>query len=297
MIIVLRRTAALVVAGVTGLAGLALAAPPALADSGAGSAAVTLLTGQAVPIDPAERTEAQETAYRDQINLLEAQGELTPSVMAEMGLSLLTPPSDAAPVTQAPPPPSSGGPITPQACSIGDAATSASAISVARPTIVLNGSSQNYILYATGRYQWATDKPYSACTGPVAVGGVDGFAVALNRSSTNRGLSFTGCNLYGSCAGNGYLEANSAYGGGWALQDYAGNALTADGPTHSGTLTYGFRLSSLSGCTQAFTKYGHSWNSTAVNGFSIGPWSIGVQWTSSSSNWTKSSQAGSYGSC
>jgi hypothetical protein len=139
--------------------------------------------------------------------------------------------------------------------------------------------------------------PYSSCANPVAVGGVDGFAIALNRSSINLGLSFTGCTWGGSCRSNGNLETNSSYGGGWALQDYAGNLNNAYGPTFSGTLTYGFRLASLSGCTQAFTKYGHTWDNTSVNGFSIGPWSIGIQWSSSSSNWTKSSQAGSYGSC
>jgi hypothetical protein len=298
--------------------------PASASPTVAGPDTVTLQSGEAVPINPDVRTDAQEAKYRDQINQLVAQDALTPDAMAQMGLQELPPSAtegSAVPVDDesasgdesavgdsgASGNDSSAGvsssvPADPDnvkalSCKVGDAATSASAITVSRPTIVFNGSSSGYVLYATAKYKWATDKPYSACTGPLAVGGVDGFAIALNRTSINRGLSFTGCNAFGKCASNGYLETNSSYGGGWAVHDYAGNVYNGDGPTHTGTLTYAFRLSSLSGCTQAFSKYGHDWNSTAVNGFGIGPWSISVQWTSSSSNWTKSSQAGSYGSC
>lgn len=45
------------------------------------TATVTLLDGQVVPLDPTKRTKAQETAYRDQVTLLDAQGRLTPSMM------------------------------------------------------------------------------------------------------------------------------------------------------------------------------------------------------------------------
>jgi len=289
--------AALVLAGVSVC--LPAGASAFAASTGAGAtvdtSAVTLLTGLVVPIDPTKRTKAQETAYRDQVSLLEAQGKLTPSMMTQMGLRRLTLPTGPAPATEAPAAVTDEPSASPMSCSVSNPQTSATAISLATPTIVLNGSSQGYEMYANASYTWSSP-PEAPSTCVVAVGGVDGFALALDISAINDGVSFWACNYWGLCGSNGYLETNSQYGGGWALQDYATSLLGgAWGPTYSGTLTYAFRFHGGLGCVQAFSKYAHDWNSTSINGFSIGPWSIGVQWSSSSSNWTRSSQAGRYG--
>lgn len=261
----------------------------------ADTATVTLLTGQVVPLDPTKRTSAQETAYRNQISQLHAQGKLTPSVMAQMGLRVLTPSSDAVSPTHAPMAPSTAKPsdFSPMACSIDNPQTSATAISLATPTIVLNGSSQGYIMYANASYKW-TSPPEAPSTCRVKVGGVDGFALTLDKAVVNLGVSFIGCNAFNKCASTGYLATNSQYGGGWAMQDWAGAITTGYSDTYSGTLTYAFRFNGGLQCVQAFSKYGHTWNSTSLTGFSIGPWSIGISWSSTSSNWEKSSQAGRY---
>jgi hypothetical protein len=44
------------------------------------------------------------------------------------------------------------------------------------------------------------------------------------------------------------------------------------------------------GTLQAFSKYGHDWASTTINGFSVGPWTLGLQWSSSSNRWERVSQ-------
>jgi hypothetical protein len=293
-----KRVAAAVVATAVWACLPALTASAATAGSAAAAdtATVKLQTGLIVSLDPSRRTAVQEKAYRDQISRLEAQGKLTPAVMTQMRLRQLTPATTSAAVTQArATAPAKASSLAAYGCSITNPQTSAAAISLAAPKITINYSSQNYIMYANASYKW-TSPPTAPSTCVMKVGGVDGFALALNRTSTNLGVSFWACNSYGKCGSNGYLETNSQYGGGWALQDYATSALLGSGDTYSGTLTYAFRVSG-GGCTQAFSKYGHDWNSTSVNGFSIGPWSIGVQWTSASSTWTKSSQAGSYGTC
>ncbi|WP_155373473.1 hypothetical protein [Catellatospora vulcania] len=257
---------------------------------------MNLLTGQAVPIDPTKRTKEQETAYRDQITLLSAQGKLTPAMMSQMGLRTLTVATGKTPVAQAPaaPPTAQGSGVSPMGCSITNPQTGAGAMSVPAPTIVFNGSSQGYQMYATATYKW-NSHPEAPSTCKVAVGGVDGIAVALDISVLNDGVSFIGCNIYNKCASTGYLETNGQYGAGWAFQDWATSTLLGGGDTYRGSLTFAFRFRGGLGCVQAFSRYGHSWDSTALNGFGIGPWSISAQWTSTSSNWGTSSQTGRYG--
>lgn len=273
----------------------AFAAGVGTVPSTAGTATVKLLTGEVVPTDPTKRSSTQETAYRNQIANLEAQGKLTPSMMTQMGLRLLTPPSGAVSATHelSAPATAPSSDVSPMACGIDNAQTSGTAMSLPTPTITLNGSSQGYIMYANASYRWAS--PLSApSTCVMAVGGVDGFAVALDQPVINLGVSFSACNANNLCGSSGYLQTNSQYGAGWAFQDYAASQLSGWGSTYSGTLTYAFRFQGGIGCIQAFSKYAHDWNSTSVNGFSIGPWSIGVSWSSSSSLWDKSSQGGKY---
>lgn len=281
------------------LGGLALAVPALSVSVTPGTRAPTndsgtvrLQTGQVVPLDWAERTKAQETAYRNQISRLSAQGKLTPSIMAQMGLRQLTPSAGMARAVPAPAAPrTKPGGITLTSCSISNAQTSGNAMSVPAPSIDFSSGSSGYIYYANASYTWKSP-PLAPSTCNVPVGGVDGFAVTLSKSAVNLGVSFYACNLYGKCGEPGYLETNSQYGGGWAFQDYADSAIAGYSNTYTATLTYSFRIK-LGTCVQAFSKYAHTWNSTAVNGFSIGPWSIGVQWSSSSANWTRASQAGS----
>jgi len=197
---------------------------------------------------------------------LDLRGELDAAALSRMGLTQLSKPVSHAPVkVAAATSKQAKSPSAVQSCSVTNAQTSATAISLTPPTIWLAGSSSDYRLYASAKYKW-TSPPAAGSTCRVKVGGPDGFAITLNKSVTNKGVTFYTCNSNNKCQ---YDDA------------YAGN------------ITYSFK-SSTTACVQAYSKYGHTWNSTSVNGFSIGPWSIGIQWSSSSNYWQKSSQSGSY---
>lgn len=265
-------------------------------------ATVKLGSGRIVSTDPTKRTNVEETAYRDEITRLEVEGKLDDTNMRRMGLQLLSAPSTAA----SPPaaatwgrlgsasPSTASTALLSAGCSITNAQTSASAMAVYAPKITVNYSSSGYVMYANSTFQWSSP-PAAPSTCQTDVGGNDGFAFAFNRAVTNLGVSFSACNSYGKCGSYGWLETNSQYRAGYSFQDKAGSVTVGYSPAYKGTITYAFRTGS--GCTQAFAKYAHTWSSTSVNGFSIGPSSIGVQWSTSSGFWQKSGQAGSYGTC
>ena len=264
---------------------------------------MTLTSGVVVSTDPDKRSAQEEKAYRDEIARLDTLGELDSEAQARMGLVAMSGENVAERASgssdldrRTSTPARAGAPAVALACSVNDAATSATDMTLYAPKIYVNYSSQGYIMYADSKFQWSSP-PASGSTCVVPVGGPDGFAFAFNKSVTNLGVSFYTCNYYNKCTYNyGWLETNGSYGAGYAFQDQAAAWPGGYGSAYKGTITYAFRTSTSS-CTQAFSKYAHTWNSTSVNGFSIGPWSIGVQWSSSSSQWLKSSQAGSYGSC
>jgi hypothetical protein len=270
--------------------GAAVASPQTAAPATGRQPMVALGTGLTVPVDPAHRSKAQEDAYRNEIARLDLLGKLDPSTLARMGLQRISNPAPTEHIVAA-----STAQLrrAPAACRIWDAATSAGGIALPAPTIWLNGSSQGYRLYASAKYKWTNppDGPFPCTT---AVGGPDGFAMSLSKSVVNKGVSFYTCSSVNKCQYTyGWLETNSSYGAGYAFQDRAGAALNGFFPAYSGSIVYAF-MANPSQCVQAFSKYGHTWNSTSVNGFSIGPWSIGVQWSSSAAHWQKASQSGSY---
>ncbi len=251
---------------------------------------ITLSNGVVVPFDADVRTSSEEEAFRKELSLLVTLDQLTSARMKEMGLSE---PAETLPkiaVTAKPSelllkvaePAAIGCRVTKPSSSAGD-------MNVSRPQIVKSGTK----LYAYARYNWK-NAPFSECPPNQAqIGGPDGLAITFNRSVTNKGVSFVGCNSYNKCGKTGWLETNNHYGAGWAFQDWGYASLYGYSPTYKGTLTYTLTTSSTK-CLQAFAKYGHSWNSTKLTGFSIGKSSIGISGNTSSSLWQKSSQAGSY---
>lgn len=251
---------------------------------------ITLSNGAVVPFNADVRTGSEEEAFRRELSLLVTLDQLTPEKMKEVGLSEPEETLPKIPVTAKPSelllnvaqPAAIGCRVTKPSSSAGD-------MNVSRPQIVKSGTK----IYAYARYNWK-NAPFSECPRNQAqIGGPDGLAITFNRAVTNKGVSFVGCNSYNKCGKTGWLETNSHYGAGWAFQDWGYGALCGHGPTYKGTLTYTLTTSSTK-CLQAFAKYGHSWNSTKLTGFSIGKSSIGISWNTSKSLWQKSSQAGSY---
>lgn len=251
---------------------------------------ITLSNGVIVPFSADDRTSAEEEAFRSEVSLLVTLDQLTSAKMNELGLSEPAETLATIPVTVKPSdfllgvaePAKLGCRVTKPSSSAGD-------INISRPQIVKSGTR----IYAYARYNWK-NAPFSECPrGKSQIGGPDGLAITFNRAVTNKGVSFVGCNSYNKCEKTGWLETNNQYGAGWAFQDWGYGALYGHSPTYKGTLTYTLTTSSTK-CLQAFAKYGHSWNSTKLTGFSIGKSSIGISWNTSSNLWQKSSQAGSY---
>lgn len=184
--------------------------------------------------------------------------------------------------------------VSTDSCGTANGNKPASAISVKAPVLAMNGSSQGVIYYATARWDW-TDPPAGGSTCQQFDGGKDGFGIAFNKTVVNKGVSLVTCGAVGTvCKGTGTLSSNSSYGASYVFRDTWASTLVGGGIADRGTLTYAFGLASK-GCVQAYSKYGHAWGSTNVNGVGIGPWSISISWSSSVNRWEKSSQAGSYG--
>lgn len=267
-----------------------LVTAPVIANADLEGQHVVLSNGVIVPVDSSQRTEEQEAQFRDEISLLVSLDKFTPERMAALGLTDAEDSLEPIPVTEKPSDallqiaePARIG------CKVTRPASSANDITVSRPQIVKSGSK----IYAYARYNWK-NPPFSECPRAQSqIGGADGLAITFNRAVTNKGVSFVGCNSYNSCAKTGWLETNNQYGAGWAFQDWGYAKLYGHGPTYKGTLTYTLTTNSTK-CLQAFAKYGHSWNSTKLTGFSVGNYSIGISWNTSSNMWQKSSQAGSY---
>lgn len=266
---------------------------------------VTLTNGAVVSTDPATRSAAEEDAYRDEVGTLHAMGELDAAHLEALGLEVVSvslhDPGEAAYAAEET---SAEGTTEAGTTDVGATVCNSSvvptgghsptAMSLPAPIITRNASSQGVIYYAIGKWQWKSP-PLGGSTCNALDGGRDGFGLALSKSVTNLGTSLIACSGNNKCSSTlASRSSNSAAGAGYTFQDsWFNSALSGWGPAYKGTLTYSFRPLS-SGCLQAFSKYGHTWASTSVNGVGVGPWSISIQWSTSSSRWEPASGAGLY---
>ncbi|WP_326797616.1 hypothetical protein OG946_21140 [Streptomyces sp. NBC_01808] len=89
---------------------------------------------------------------------------------------------------------------------------------------------------------------------------------------------------------------SNAHGSGFIFNEgpRIGAGDTADLQGRIGEMAITFKAAK-SGCSnlQAFSKYGHTWNSTNVSGITIGAESIGFTWSTSSNKWQQASQPSS----
>ena len=176
-------------------------------------------------------------------------------------------------------------------------------INVFAPSIYRN-SSGAYIVSAgyqfIGRSALEDDKGGLGCIGSCNLGGADGFGVAFSRpvtSAQSYTLATSGVgdatsrNYYVISTSRMFVSDGNTYGASFQGQDaarYDGACCLIDYNVYNGTLVYEIRSIGC-GVLQAFSKYGHTWSSTAVNSISVGPWSIGIGWSSTDNKWEKAS--------
>src|SRR5689334_12822482 len=122
-----------------------------------GERTVALASGSVVPLDPAHRSQAEEDAFRNELARLDLRGELDAAALSRMGLTQLSKPVSHAPVkVAAVTSKQAKSPSAVQSCSVTNAQTSATAISLTPPTIWLAGSSSDYRLYVSAKYKWTS---------------------------------------------------------------------------------------------------------------------------------------------
>jgi hypothetical protein len=180
-------------------------------------------------------------------------------------------------------------------------ASTASDMLVSPPS--LSHDTQAHLYYSITKWgwnnsDWKSDRTFNP-GGNNSVGGPDGIATAFNQSLLMRGYSASywgnGCASFGTRTTSTASDANS-YGAGFSFQDINGSRYTTgtnlcyDYNTLHGQEVISFYASKCITGVQAFGRYGHTWSSTSLTGFSIGKSSIGITWTSTSNRWYSSSQ-------
>jgi hypothetical protein len=172
-------------------------------------------------------------------------------------------------------------------------------IAVYAPNIAYDTCGHTWYVYA--HYQWNSIGPIQndmsgLCNDPCSIGGLDGFGVTLSRSVVTSGALMQTWGLtswYPIWSGRTWLNDLDQYGASFEGQDqycwpYTNGCTSNDYNMYHGELFY---YISTIGCggIQAFAKYLHTWNTTTINGFGVGPWSFSVSWGGGTSHWERAS--------
>lgn len=191
------------------------------------------------------------------------------------------------------------------------AASSKSNISLPPPTIYWD--SQNKIYFELGYWDWTSLSGVldeCGCSDQNSNrddGGYDGFVMDLSDPmimvSGGAGMTWWGKGRHFRGGSDNGPTSSSQKGFGFADQDrvYGGNyeGVGKDLNMYHGEEVIEFYGTKKKGCTsgvQGFTRYGHTWSTTSITGFSfdIGADSggLGISWEHEGHNWAKASQAG-----
>ncbi|ASS68378.1 MULTISPECIES: hypothetical protein [unclassified Paenibacillus] len=162
-------------------------------------------------------------------------------------------------------------------------------------------STGNYVWEAQGQFDsgkdWASECFCSPYYKWYNLGGDDGFGLASLHKDIN--IMTSGFwTLHDDLATDDDHSSNistlNARGAGWAWQDrvYANAPLIApkeyDSHRRLGWITFSFVGGTPLGQTISFqASTAHTWDSTSVNGISIGGGGVGFSWASQGSSWTK----------
>jgi len=181
-----------------------------------------------------------------------------------------------------------------------DSSSSNTDVSANQPHIYYDSDNRNYYTIFTWdwrNYNYMYEMPI--CTNcNKNIGGADGMGIVLNRSMLTYGRSVAhwGNFYYGSVASTTATDAGP-YGVGFTRQDngtyrwWTNHGWYYDLNIQHGQIVFVF--DSPGGCMaiQSYGRYSHTWSSTSVTGFSIGPWSLGISWNTSSNRWYVTSLA------
>lgn len=179
------------------------------------------------------------------------------------------------------------------------AATNPSSIVMPRPGFFRRNqppappSRERYVI-AKWQFKKRTLSGTGGCT--PRVGGRDGFGVTLSRDVKRRSQSLTRCNSVDLCDYGGSMADNSPRGATYTFQDHQ-EVLFPNGDFDHGAITVSFTPYKEKACHQAFAKYAHSWSTSSLTGFGVGPYSFSLQWSSTAHKWERSSSAGSDWNC
>lgn len=175
------------------------------------------------------------------------------------------------------------------------------------PRIIYDTCAARWYVYA--HYYWNGMGPLTSerqsvlCDDPCPIGGLDGFGLTFSRPVSSVGSYFMQTwgrtPMYPLSTGRAWVEDANTHGVTFVGQDEYCAYVVWGQPGQSCydnkdySFYYGelFYMISNIGCgsIQAFSKYGHDWKNTTINGFSVGPWSLGISWSSSSNKWAKTS--------
>jgi hypothetical protein len=158
--------------------------------------------------------------------------------------------------------------------------------------------SLSYWDWQNRNFEWPTTGTHGSTYN---IGGPDGFGIAYDKPVYMRSyrMSYWGNDTSWFPTTTTYTASSAnAYGVGFTFQDrvkrtnYNGNKITDSNAAHGQIVN--FFLNGQSGCRSiyGFSKYAHTWSSTHVTGVSIGAYSIGFSWNTTSNQWTSASQPG-----
>lgn len=133
------------------------------------------------------------------------------------------------------------------------------------------------------------------------IGGFDGFGLSFSDKVYDRGASFATCDYEQqgwnrfACGKPTHLFDSGPYGKAWGFQDKAWYDVGGYFGTNAdnGRIVYNYdRYPGSPTCVQAFSRYEHTWDSTAVTGIGVGKSDFSVSWSKTEHHWPTSSVGG-----
>ncbi|WP_193608257.1 hypothetical protein [Nocardioides lijunqiniae] len=295
------------------LPGAAAGADPIQDDSAPPMKMLRLESGLAVPADGRFRSKAQEQAFSDAVSQAYAQGASDAELRDDFGLVNVSD-APASPKPQSALPsaahqqaaaaaldePTKAEPDDPsRGCTTGGVRTNGT-----NPDKFFVGAPQFYkaqgpgnpgfVVIAKWRWNDGADPTAGVSTCFANVGGRDGVGLTLSRNVTRLSQSLSICPYNVKCHAAGSMADNNARGAAFMFQDQASSV---GSNSTSGSIAVSFRYLQPAKCHQAFAKYWHTWQETAVTGIGVGPYSLSVEWNSHDERWTRAGNAGNNGKC
>lgn len=194
---------------------------------------------------------------------------------------------------------------------IAPAATNSDMVAMGTPYVTFDVHQQRY--FAVAKYQWKAsadseyfDAPCNSADNPCNVGGPDGFGMRFNRNVTNLGVGANFCGrpnpgrtwaTFG-CTSPSNPDDNSSAGVSWRLQDRVyKTVVNPDYNMHNGVTSMGISGIPCGVTLQAYGRYGHSWSTTSLTGFSVSTSGFGLSWAGGTQHWGATSQGMAWTRC